>query len=516
RAAQTLDDILSVALETTLAAVKVSSGSIWLYDPILDKLDLSTRHGQSATGDAAGRLPAKPSDRMAGFAFATGQPYVSREYCLDPRLPESVRTAFPPGVGGAAMPIRAGDAVIGILDVDVTVPRELTADEVHLLTILTEIAGNAIQRTRLHDQTERRLQRLTSLSDIDRAIIGGFDLPRNLNILLDHVCARLSVDAADVLLFDAGAQVLEYAAGSGFQTGLSKHARLSIGRSQAGRAASERQPIHILNLQAAPAEFDPAFLAGEAFVEYYGVPLIAKGQVKGVMEVFHRAPLASDQEWLDFLNALAGQCAIAIDNATLFSGLQRSNSDLARAYDATIEGWSRALDLRDKETEGHTQRVTEMTGRLACAYGLTEEERVHIRRGALLHDIGKMGIPDSVLLKPGALTDEEWVIMRTHPRLAFDLLSPIEYLSRALEIPYCHHEKWDGTGYPRRWSGEQIPLGARLFAVADVWDALSSDRPYRPAWEADRVYEHIRSQSGIHFDPAAVGLFFQVISGNRE
>ena len=515
RSAQTLDEILSVALETTLAAVHISSGSIWLYDPILDKLDLSARHGLSATGDAAGRLPARPTDRMAGLVLATGQPFVSPEYGLDPRLPETVRTAFPPGVGGAALPLRAGDAMIGIFDVDVTRPRELTPDELHLLTILTEIAGNAIQRTRLHEQTERRLQRLTTLSDIDRAIIGSFDLPRNLQMLLEQVCARLSVDAADVLLFDAGPQILEYAAGFGFRTDLSRHARLSLGQSQAGRAASERRSIHIENLPASPGEFDPVFLAGEEFVEYYAVPLLAKGHVKGVIEVFHRAPLAPDQEWLDFFNALAGQCAIAIDNATLFSGLQRSNTELARAYDATIEGWSGALDLRDRETEGHTRRVTEMTVRLADALSLPDEERVHIRRGALLHDIGKMGIPDSVLLKPGALTEQEWVVMRSHPQLAYDLLSPIDYLGPALDIPYCHHEKWDGTGYPRNLKGEDIPLSARLFAVVDVWDALRSDRPYRPAWEPQRVYEYIQSQSGIHFDPAVVELFLKVIASER-
>jgi putative nucleotidyltransferase with HDIG domain len=245
----------------------------------------------------------------------------------------------------------------------------------------------------------------------------------------------------------------------------------------------------------------------EQFQAYFGAPLISKANIRGVLEIFHRTPLDPDPEWLDFLEALAGQAAIAIDNAELFAQLQNSNVQLIIAYDATIEGWSRALDLRDKETEGHSQRVTEMTLQLARAMGVSEEELVHVRRGALLHDIGKMGIPDHILLKPGKLTDDEWAIMRQHPTYAYEMLSPIVYLRPALEIPYCHHEKWDGTGYPRGLKGEQIPLAARLFAVVDVWDALRSDRPYRQRWPEADVLEHIRSQSGAHFDPAVVEVF---------
>jgi putative nucleotidyltransferase with HDIG domain len=215
---------------------------------------------------------------------------------------------------------------------------------------------------------------------------------------------------------------------------------------------------------------------------------------------------------LDFLETLGGQAAIAIENAQLFDHLQRSNLDLALAYDATIEGWSHALDLRDKETEGHTQRVTEQTVRLARALGIPDAELVHVRRGALLHDIGKMGVPDGILLKPGPLTEEEWVTMRRHPQLAYDLLAPITYLRPALDIPLCHHERWDGTGYPRGLAGEQIPLAARLFAVVDVWDALRSDRPYRERWTEEKTLEHIRSSVGTHFDPKVVELFLDTMN----
>ena len=184
--------------------------------------------------------------------------------------------------------------------------------------------------------------------------------------------------------------------------------------------------------------------------------------------------------------------------------------DLVLAYDATIEGWSRALDLRDRETEGHTQRVTELTIKLARMMTRNDEELVHIRRGALLHDIGKMGIPDNILLKPGPLTTEEWEVMRRHPFYAYELLAPIPFLRPALDIPYCHHEKWDGSGYPRGLKAEEIPLSARIFAVVDVWDALCSDRPYRQAWEPARAMLYIQEQSEHHFDPRVVASFLEL------
>ena len=362
------------------------------------------------------------------------------------------------------------------------------------------------------EQLERQLVRLESLRTIDTTIAASLDLGLTLNVFLDQVTTQLKVDAADVLLLNPHSQMLEHAAARGFRTEALKHTHLRLGEGYAGQVALRRSPIRILTLSDAPDGLRRApLLAAEGFAAYYGMPLIAKGKIKGVLEIFHRLPLHPDREWEEFLDNLAGQAALAIDAAELFIDLQRSNLDLTLAYDATIEGWSRALDLRDKETEGHTQRVTEMTESLARAFGVEGETLLHVRRGALLHDIGKMGVPDAILLKPGPLTEEEWVIMRKHPTYAYEMLSPIAYLKPALDIPYCHHEKWDGTGYPRGLKGEEIPLSARAFAVVDVWDALRSDRPYRPAWAEERVLEHIREQKGKHFDPRAVEAFFQLL-----
>ena len=249
----------------------------------------------------------------------------------------------------------------------------------------------------------------------------------------------------------------------------------------------------------------------EGFVAYIGVPLLSKGIITGVLEIYHRKRLNPDPEWMAFLEALAGQAAIAIDNTNLFEDLQKTNLELIQAYDATIEGWAHALELRDMETEGHSRRVVGMTMKLADKLGIGKDELTHIRLGAMLHDIGKMGVPDNLLQKPGKLTEEEWRVMRKHPVYAFDWLSKINYLKQALEIPYYHHEKWDGTGYPHGLKGNQIPLSARIFAIVDVWDALLSDRPYRKAWPKKKVLTYLREQSNKHFDPKVVEAFFELL-----
>lgn len=194
-----------------------------------------------------------------------------------------------------------------------------------------------------------------------------------------------------------------------------------------------------------------------------------------------------------------------------YIALKRSKQDLKQSYDATLKGWVNALDLRDHETEGHTNRVAKMTLTLARALGAPEEELEHIRRGALLHDIGKMGIPDRILHKPDRLTEEEWEIIRQHPVYAYNLLSQIEYLQPATDIPYCHHEKWDGSGYPRGLKGEEIPLVARIFSVVDVWDALRSDRPYRKAWSEEETVAHLKSERGKYFQPEIVDRFLLLL-----
>lgn len=355
---------------------------------------------------------------------------------------------------------------------------------------------------------QRQVERIQALRDIDMAITASLDVRVTLNVVLDQVTSQLGVDAATVLLVNEPSRQIEFAAGRGFRTDALRHTQLEFGEGHAGRAAEERELVWVDDLREEEGGLDrsPA-LDREGFVTYAATPLSAKGHVNGVLEVFHRDRLDPPPDWFDFLDTLAGQASIAIDNAELYQDLQRSHEELREAYDRTIEGWARALDLRDRETHGHTQRVAQVTVRLARELGVSDDDLVHMRRGALLHDIGKMGIPDSILLKPAPLDEEEWAAMKQHPTLAFRLLSPIEFLRPALDIPRYHHEKWDGTGYPEGLEGEEIPLAARIFAVVDVWDALLSDRPYRDAWEEEDVYEYIREETGSHFDPEIADVF---------
>ena len=509
RTAQNLDELLASWLDHTLAAFNATGGSIWLHDPQTHELRPAVLRGWSQPPGAVPVGAIRSSTGIPGHVFTTRQVYLTPDFARDPHLAESLRDRMPPG-GVAGIPIPVGDEVIGAFIVNTPLGQALRPGEIDLLSTLAEIAGSGIQRTRFLAQMEQRLSQLDSLRAIDQAITASLDLNLTLTVFLDQVVTQLHVDAADVLLLEPSEQMLSYAAGRGFRTREFQQSRMRVGEGRAGRAVLERQIVVSELSDTRLSSKRTTQLGGEGFVSYVGVPLIAKGQVLGALEIFNRQPLEQSAEWMSFLTALAGQAALALDNAALFSGLQRSNTDLQLAYDATIEGWSRALDLRDKETEGHSQRVTRLTEQLAAILDLPDDQMEHLRWGALLHDIGKMGVPDHILLKPGPLTDDEWVIMRRHPTLAYEMLVPIHYLRQSLVIPYCHHEKWDGTGYPRGIKGAAIPLPARIFAVVDVWDALSSDRPYRPAWPASQVREYLRAQSGHHFDPAMVEPFLRL------
>lgn len=373
---------------------------------------------------------------------------------------------------------------------------------------VTAIIRDITERRQTEARLKEQIEKLSACRNIDMAISSSLDIRLTLNVILDQITATLNADAADILLYNPATLQLEYSAGKGFRTEALKYTRLRVGESYAGRAAYEGKSVCIKDVNIEQGELSKAPLfQQEGFISYCSVPLLSKGALKGVLEIYKRSESEYAAETLDFIDGLALQAAIAIDNAEMFNEAKRSNLELALAYETTLEGWSKALDLRDKETEGHSRRVTEMTVRIGKAMGLTEAELVHARRGALLHDIGKMGVPDAILLKPGPLTEEEWVIMKKHPVYAYELLQPISYLRAAVDIPYCHHEKWDGSGYPRGLKGAEIPIAARVFALADIWDALRSDRPYRPAWSDEKAREEIISLSGRQLDPQVVETF---------
>ncbi len=501
-------EVAAVILDQLMQVAQADGAALAMGDSVPGKIlfDLGRGAWEKWTGIALGA-----DQGISGLVFQTSLPYLNPDVLADKRL------AHPELVGDvrsvACIPLVVQTRAIGVLWLGRK--RPIDEREITFFASIADIAASAIHRITTYEQTERRLRQTQALYAIDMTISSSLDLKSTLNVVLDEVRSQLRVDAAVILLLDPATKMLEYAAGEGFRSKAVEGIRVHLGAEGAGRVALERRMIEIPNLADDPHPWlRPLLLAGEEFVAYFGAPLIAKGQVKGVLEIFHRSPLSPEPEWTEFLRALALQAAIAVDNTQLFDRLQRSNAELFLAYDSTLEGWSRALDLRDEETEGHTRRVTEMTVALAKTMGLRDVDLVHVRRGALLHDIGKIGIPDSILLKPGSLTDQEWIVMRRHPELAYQLLAPIAYLRPALDIPYYHHEKWDGTGYPRGLKGEQIPLAARIFAIVDVWDALRSDRPYRKAWSEKQARQYLCECSGAHFDPQVVGEFFRLVTDN--
>lgn len=407
-----------------------------------------------------------------------------------------------------SLPLKIGQRVVGVMNVAYQQPHDFQPHEIQVLELLAAQAAVALENARLYTNLQTQFKRLNVLRTIDQAITGSVDLNLTLGILLEEITTHDEVNAAAVWLL-SDPYTLRIAARRGLETQRLRAHTLRVGEGVIGKCALERQAVFYPDLR--KEKNLPDYLGHLPYRTYCAVPLIAKGKLVGILEAYRLTPPSEIQEWRTFLDAIAGQTAIAINNAQLFTHLQQSNMKLTLAYEDTLEGWAHALELRDRETEGHTRRVTQLTLKLARRMGVPEDQMIYIRRGALLHDIGKMGIPDEILLKPGPLSPHERAIMQTHPELAYRLLSQISFLVPALDIPYCHHEKWDGSGYPRGLKGEEIPLAARIFAVVDVWDALTSDRPYRKAWTPEDTRNYLLDESERHFDPQVVRVFLEML-----
>ncbi len=503
-----LPTLLEFIVDTAKNLLHASSSGMYLFDAASNELELIVNSAPYMT--VGTRL--KTGEGMAGRVALTRHSLRIEDYSRwEGRSPQHEGIPLRAVV---EVPMLYGGELIGVLAVDEVgdSTRTFTENDERLLALFASQAAGGIHTARLRQEALQRLEHLQTLRVIDKAIASSFDLRITLNILLDHVVERLRVDAAAVLLLHPHDQTLQYAAGRGFRTRMIESADIRLNDGYAGRSVMERRVVEI----SSPSVIadNPPFASlweQEQFTRYFCAPLIVKGEVKGVMEVYFRVVFKPTAEWFEFLETLASQAAITVDNAQLFDNLQRVNMEMAIAYETTMEGWARALDLRGRQAQGYTQRVADLTLTLAKLLGIKDSDLPHIRRGALLHDIGKMGVPDRILFKKGKLTEREQKEMRRHPEFAYQLLNPIRHLRPALDIPYCCHEKWDGTGYPRGLAGEQIPLAARIFAVADAWDALTHPQPGRKAWTKKKALSYLARQSGKQFDPAVVDALLQLM-----
>jgi PAS domain S-box-containing protein len=508
RAAHDAQQMFPILLNEIKASLDTDSAAIWLYE--IENNELKSK----ATSGWFDNLPKsnfKPNEGIVGAVYSSGAAHVTASSTNDPLAELEAANFFGENWNGITVPIRTVTETIGALAVAIKAPRKVKSHQIRLVTTLAEIAGNAIHRSNLYERSEKQIQRLTTLRELDAAITSSLDLRVPLNILTEHLLTKMDVSAASVLVFNPESQMLDYYAASGFKNRESVRTSLRIGDGLAGQILLSRKAIYIKDLKEEINLHQIKSMKSEQFTSYYAIPLFSKGSTRGVLETYFRQPFSPKADWIEFLHTLAEQAIIAIDNAQLFENLQHTNQELALAYDTTLEGWGKALELRDKETQGHTHRVSDLTLELARQMNIPETELLQIRRGTLLHDIGKMGVPDNILHKDGPLTNEELIEMRKHPQYAYDMLSPIVYLRPALDIVYCHHEWWNGNGYPRGLEGEEIPLAARIFAIIDVWDALLSDRPYRKAWSQEKAMEYIRSLSGKQFDPWVADKFCKMV-----
>jgi GAF domain-containing protein len=355
---------------------------------------------------------------------------------------------------------------------------------------------------------------LAALLRVSSMLAATLDLPSLMQTAISAACDVMDLETGAIYLLEGTTLDLQATAPPTPPSFPEEYRRAPLGdHPHIATCIRAGDPLWVEDTSAesmTPAEAGVCEARGLRSILY--VPLVVGGTAAGafIMGAIGKKKTLGETD-IDLCRTLAHQISLAVTNARLHNSLMDANRSLARAYDETLEGWALALEMRDHDTRGHSDRVVRLTMRLAAEMGVPQEQREHVRRGSLLHDIGKMGVPDAILQKRGPLTDEEWNVMRTHPQRARDMLGAIDFLSPALDIPYCHHERWDGTGYPRGLVGEEIPLAARIFAVVDVYDALTSDRHYRPGCSREEAVAYIREESGRHFDPRVVETFLSML-----
>ncbi len=414
-------------------------------------------------------------------------------------------------------PILINDQVIGIIHVVFDRSRAAVSENLSFLTRTANIVAIGLKKAYMLQHSEAHVKKLSSLQRVQQILLENLSLPTTLDMMVDQVVTELGVDAVNIMYLHPGLKSLRSISQKGFRQKIFRDSGQDIGDGLAGRAAQTEKIVHVRDLANCTENVNRSLeFSTEKFVTYFGVPLLVKDRLVGVLEIFNREIIDPEAYWVDLLKLIAGLIAVAIDLQNLTNDLERSRKKISAAFDGVIMGWATALELRGIEAEGHASRTQDLASRLAAKIGISGTGLEDIRQGALLHDIGKMGIPDEVLLKGSVLNAEEKKLVGRHPIDAFELLKSVDVLKGALDIPLYHHERWDGEGYPYGIEGENIPLSARIFAMVDVWDAMQTDRPYRKAFSRTEALGHLKEQAGKHFDPVVLKAFIEMLEEEQN
>ena len=518
RAAPTRAEMFPVILDEVLTLLQGGGAALTMRDPATGETVIEL--GRGGWADWTG-VRLAPGEGVSGHVIATGRPYISDDARNDPLV------ARPDLIGDlhatACVPLIAQEQTIGA--VWVGHQTAISKDEVRLLTAVAAMTANAIQRAGLFEQLERRVSELAILYEMDRRMAASLHVRDIQDFAVQSIPRVIGAEACSLLLWDEWEKALIVRAGEGWPTEYVGKARYRQGEGLVGWVFLERRAANVPDVSADPRwqskyREDEKLPSGRARCAL-AVPLILGKKTLGVLSVVNKIPLptpagvegpgvsAFTEADEAILTSVAGQMAVALENARLYEDVR----DLSIA---TIRSLATAIDARDPYTRGHSEGVTRLAVQLARELGWDGADLEMLEFAALLHDVGKIAVPDAILRKPGPLTSEEWDVMHRHPYYSRQIVAPVEPLRRLTPWMYHHHERWDGTGYPDGLKGDAIPLAARIIAVADVWDALRSDRPYRKAWPEEKAWEHIREQAGKHFDPRVVEVFLELLRGNES
>ena len=424
------------------------------------------------------------------------------------------------------VPMITRGKVIGVLVVASNLPNAFETSDVAVLELIAAQSAIALENAQLYDATRRNLRKLDALRTIDHAISATLELKETLGILIERAIEHLGQKNAAglVALTESDNKTLKIAGVRNLSAKFIENFGVRVGESIVGHVVEDGIPRVVSDLASDPRTRSQNLREQEQLESLIAVPMRVEGRTIGVLAIYTRQSHKFSDEETDFFTTLGGQAAIAAQNAQLYERTKSQATSLAQlaeqlqeSYVQTLAAMCAALDLRDHETEGHSLRVTDMTVKLANAIGIHDDQQLRdLRFGAMLHDVGKIGVSDTILLKPDSLTESEWVEMKKHPGYGANMLRDIHFLEGAVPIVLYHQERWDGSGYPKRLKGEEIPLSARIFAVADVYDALTSERPYRKPMTGQAAREYVCSQSGIWFDPQVVDQFEKLIQSTQS